>query len=110
MKIEVQLGVILLYKSSYGTITVLEEVISPDRLTEFLYVNRKSKVVLNTTTLINIFEYFYDIDINDYSFSSMSVKSPTVDYPISVVSLYLKERDFVKIQRENKINSLLKNN
>lgn len=29
---------------------------------------------------------------------------------ILLVSLYLKETDFVKIQRENKINSLLKNN
>ena len=110
MKIEVQLGVILLYRGDSGLITVLEEVISPERLTEFFYIKRKSLMVLNTTTLIDLFEYFYGIDVNDYGIGSISVNNPSIDHPRSVVSLYLKERDFVKIQRENKINSLLKNN
>jgi hypothetical protein len=92
----------LLYKEK---LTGTEYVISKDVLSEHdlceFYINTGSSR-LGTSELIKLFDYFYNMDINDYSFHDIFL----ID---NSITLYLSKEDFTKIQRENKINSLLNN-
>ena len=78
--------------------TVSEDVLSEDDLYEFSINTGVSK--LGTVELIKLFDYFYKIDINDYSFHNLVVSD-------NCITLYLSKEDYNRIIRDKKINNLL---
>jgi len=91
--------VFLLYKGwNIPLQTVSENILSEDDLYEFSVSTGASK--LGTGELIKLFDYFYNIDINDYSLHSLVVSD-------NCITLYLSKEDYNRIIRDKKINNLL---
>jgi cytidylate kinase len=91
--------IFLLYKGKDIPLqTVSEDVLSEDDIYEFSVSTGVSK--LGTGELIKLFDYFYKIDINDYSFHKLVVSD-------NCITLYLSKEDYNRIIRDKKINNLL---
>lgn len=91
--------IFLLYKGKDIPLqTVSEDVLSEDDLYEFYVSTGVSK--LGAGELIKLFDYFYKIDINNYSFHNLVISE-------GCITLYLSKEDYNRIIRDKKINNLL---
>lgn len=94
--------VFLLYKGKDIPLqTVSENTLSEDDLYEFsINTGSSNYITWYVSELIKLFDYFYKIDINDYSFQNLVLSN-------DCITLYLSKEDYNRIIRDKKINNLL---
>ena len=76
---------------------ISENILSDDELNEFVIKYELRK--FGTAEIILLFEYFYKIDINEYTISD-------IIFDGSIIRVNLKDEDIIRI-RERKINTIL---
>jgi len=90
--------IILLYKGNGSLETVSEDILTEEDIIEFSFIKVVTK--FGAGEMIKLFDYFYNIDINDYSFHNLITSD-------NCISLYLSQSDYLKIKRDKKINNIL---